>query len=123
MRNLISSHHLLKIFQSDHVLRTSRISSRALLAPGSVLQDHQGCYQSLLLQIQRLPWPSVHVIFHSLVRRDLSSQQVGTHEYLASRGYQHDQVTCSLHVLESSVQVYRMMNQEISAISSPPHGW
>src|SRR3989337_3753117 len=53
MRNLIPCHHFLRIYQSDHVLRTSGISSRALLAPGSVLQDHQGCYKSLLLQNQR----------------------------------------------------------------------
>ena len=57
MRN----HYSLRIFQSDHILRTSEISSRAMLAPGSVLQDHQGCYQNLQLQIQRLPWPSGHV--------------------------------------------------------------
>jgi hypothetical protein len=31
-------------------------------------------------------------------------------------------VTCSLHVLESSVPVYRMKNRVTSAISSPPHG-
>src|SRR3989337_1863605 len=73
MRNLISCHHLLKIFQSDHVLRTSGISSLALLALGLVLQDYQGCYQNLLLQMRKLPWPSVPVIFHSLARRDLSS--------------------------------------------------
>src|SRR3990170_4773636 len=122
MRNLISCHHFLRIYQSDHVLRTSRISSRALLAPGSVLQDHQGCYQNPLLQIQILPWLSERVICHSSAHRDLSSQQAGTHEYLAFRGYQRDQVTCSLHVPESSVLVYRTRNQVISAISLPPHG-
>src|SRR3989337_312052 len=55
MRNQCS----LRIFQSDHVLRTSEISSRAVLAPGSIRQDHQGCCQSLHLQTQKLPWPSV----------------------------------------------------------------
>ena len=83
MRN----HCSLRIFQSDHVLRTSEISSRAVLVHGSVLQDHQGCCQSLHLQTQKLPWPSVHVICHSLNHRDLSFTQAGTHEYLASRGY------------------------------------
>ena len=122
MRNLISCHHFLRIYQSNHVLRTSGISSRALLAPGSVLQDHQGCYQNPHLQIQILPWPSERVICHSSVHRDLSSQQVGTHECLASRGYQRDQVTCSLLILVSSVQGCRMRNQAISANSSPPHG-
>src|SRR3990170_7581655 len=37
MRN----HYSLRIFQSDHALRTSGISSRAVLAHGSILQDHQ----------------------------------------------------------------------------------
>src|SRR4051812_37061290 len=41
MRN----HCSLRVFQSDHVLRTFGISSLA------VLQDHQGCYQSLRLRI------------------------------------------------------------------------
>ena len=118
MRN----HCSLRISQSDHVLRTSGISSRAVLAHGSVLQDHQGCYQNLHLQSQTLPWPSVHVIFQSSIHRDLSSQQVGTNEFLASRGYQQDQVTCNLHVLVSSVPECQMRNQAISAISSPPHG-
>nr|AAN60078.1 unknown [Triticum aestivum] len=122
MRNLILRHHFLRIFQSDHALRTSGISSRVLLAPGSVLQDHQGCYQNPHLQIQILPWPSEHVIRHTSVHRDLSSQQAGTHECLASQGYQQDQVTCTLHVLVSSVQGCQMRNQAISAISSPLHG-
>ena len=68
MRN----HCSLRIFQSDHVLRTFGISSRAVLVPGSVLQDHQGCCQSLHLQTQKLPWPSVHVICHSSNHRGLS---------------------------------------------------
>src|SRR5215216_1093057 len=72
MRNLISCHHFLRIYQSDHALRTSGISSRALLAPGSVLQDHQGYYQNPHLQIQRLPWPSERMICHSSVHRDVS---------------------------------------------------
>ena len=88
MRNQILRHHFLRIFQNDHALRTSGISSRALLAPGSVLQDHQGCYQNLHLQIQTLPWPSGRVICHSSDHRDLSSQQAGTHECLVSQGYQ-----------------------------------
>src|SRR3989337_3757624 len=88
------NHCSLRVFQSDHVLRTSGISSRAVLVHGSVLQDHQGCCQSLHLQTQRLPWPSVHVICHRSNHRDLSSQQAGTHEYLASRGYQRDQGAC-----------------------------
>ena len=79
MRN----HCSLRVFQSDHVLRTSGISSRAVLVPGSVLQHHQGCCQSLHLQTQKLPWPSVHVICHSSNHRDLSSQQAETHECLA----------------------------------------
>src|SRR4051812_12633832 len=83
MRN----HCSLSVFQSDHVLRTSGISSRAVLVHGSVLQDHQGCCQSLHLQTQNLPWPLVHVIFHSSNHRDLSFPQAGTHEYLASREY------------------------------------
>src|SRR3954471_1155467 len=82
MRN----HCSLRVFQSDHVLRTSGISSRAVLAHGSVLQGHQGCYQSLHPRTQILPWPSVHVICHSSNHRDLSFQQARTHEYLASRG-------------------------------------
>src|SRR4051812_47691904 len=41
------NHYSLKIFQNDHILRTSEIPSRAVLAPGSVLQDHQGYYQNL----------------------------------------------------------------------------
>ena len=90
MRNRCS----LRIFQSDNILRTSEISSRAVLVPGLVHQDHQGCYQSLHLQTQILPWPSKHVICHSSNHIDLSSQQARTHEYLASRGYQRDQVTC-----------------------------
>ena len=90
MRN----HHFLRIFQNDHALRTSGISSRALLAPGSVLQDHEGCYQNLHLQIQTLPWPSGSVICHSSDHISLSSQQAGTHECLAFRGYQQDQATC-----------------------------
>ena len=118
MRN----HCSLRVFQNDHVLRTSGISSRAVLDHDSVLQGHQGCYQSLHLRTQILPWPLVHVICHSLNHRDLSFQQVGTHEYLASQGYQRDQVTCSLHVIVSSVQGCEMWNQAISAISSPPHG-
>src|SRR4051812_24005398 len=83
MRN----HCSLRVFQSDHVLRTSGISSRAVLVHGSILQDHQGCCQSLHLQTQKLPWPSVHVICHSSNHRDLSFQQAGAHEYLASREY------------------------------------
>src|SRR3989337_1983379 len=86
MRNLISCHHFLNIFQSDNVLRTIEISRRALLAPGLVLQDHQGCYQNLLLQMRKLPWPSERVIFHNLARRDLSSQLVGIHDCSASQG-------------------------------------
>ena len=61
MRN----HCSLRVFQGDHVLRTSEISSRAMLTTGSVLQDHQGYYQNLHLQIQTLPWPSERVICHS----------------------------------------------------------
>ena len=118
MRN----HCSLRVFQSDHVLRIFGISSRAVLDHGSVLQDHKGCCQILLFQTQKLPWPSVHVICHSSNNRDLSFQQAGTHEYLASRGYQRDQVTCNQHVLESLVPEYQMKNRAISAISSPPHG-
>src|SRR3954464_14583948 len=118
MRN----HCSLRVFQSDHVLRTSGISSQAAPDHDLVLQDHQGCYQSLHLRTQILPWPSVHVICHSSNRRDLSSQQAGTHECLASRGYQQGQVTCNQHALVSSVPEYQMRNQAISAISSPPHG-
>ena len=118
MRN----HCSLRVFQSDHVLRTSGISSRAVLAHGSVLQGHQGCYQSLHLRTQILPCPSVHVICHSSNHRDLTLQQAGTHEYLASRGYQRDLVTCNQLAIESSVLEYQMRNQVISAISSPPHG-
>ena len=111
--HLMRNHCFLRIFQSDHVLRTSGTSSRAMLAPGSILQDHQGCYQNPQLQTWILPWPSVHMIFRSSVHKDLSSQQAGTHEYLASRGYQRDQVTCSLHVIVSSAQECQMRNQAI----------
>src|SRR4051812_6456645 len=54
MRN----HCSLRVFQSDHVLRTSEISSQEVLDHDSVLQGHQGCYQSLRLRIQILLWPS-----------------------------------------------------------------
>ena len=118
MRN----HCSLRIFQGDHVLRNFGTSSRAEPDHGSVLQDHQGCCQSLHLQTQKLPWPSVHVICHSSNHRDLSFQQAGTNEYLAFRGYQWDQVTCNQHVLVSSMPECQMRNQAISAISSPPHG-
>src|SRR3954465_12383095 len=118
MRN----HCSLRVFQSDHVLRTSGISSQAVLDHDSVLQGHQGCYQSLHLRIMILPWPSVHVICHSSNHRDLFFQQAGTHECLAFRGYQRVQVTCNQHALVSSVPEYQMRNQAISAISSPPHG-
>ena len=67
MRN----HCSLRVFQGDHVLRTFGTSSRAEPDHGSVLQDHQGCYQSLHLRTQILPWPSVHVICHSSNHRDL----------------------------------------------------
>ena len=46
-----------------------------MLAPGSILQDHQGYYQNLHIQIQTRPWPSGHVVCHSSDHRDLSSQQ------------------------------------------------
>ena len=91
--HLMRNHCFLRIFKSGHVLRTSGTSSRAVLAPGSILQDHQGYYQSPHIQTQTQPWPSGHVVCHSLVHRDLSSQQAGTHEYLAFRGYQRGQVT------------------------------
>src|SRR3954452_5273837 len=58
MRN----HCSLKVFQSDHVLRTSGISSQAVLDSDLVHQGRRGCYQSLRLWILILPWPSVHVI-------------------------------------------------------------
>src|SRR3954471_6196209 len=73
MRN----HCSLRVFQSDLVLRTFGISSRAVLDHDLVLQGRQGCYQSLHLRTQILPWPSVHVICHSSNHRDLSSQQAG----------------------------------------------
>src|SRR3954462_1896952 len=102
MRN----HCSLRVFQNDHVLRTSGISSQVVLDHDSVLQDHQGCYQSLHLRILILPWPSVHVICHSSNHRDLSFQQAGIHEYLPSRGYQRGQVTFNQHALVSSVPEY-----------------
>ena len=120
--HLMRNHCFLRIFQSDHVLRTSGISSRAVLAPGSILQDHQGYYQNLHIQIQTQPWPSGHVVCHSLNHRDLSFQQARTREYLAFRGYRQDQETCSQPVLVSSDPEYQMRNQAISTVSSPPHG-
>ena len=119
--HLMMNHCSLRVFQSDHALRTFG-TSRAVLTHGLVLQDHQGCYQSLHLRTQMLPWPSVHVIYHSSNHRDLSSQQAGTHECLASRGYQQDQVTFNQLALVSSMPEYQMRSQAISAVSSPPHG-
>ena len=118
MRN----HCSLRVFQSDHVLRTSGISSRAVLAPGSIIQDHQGYYQNPHIQTQTQPWPSGHVVCHSSNHRDLSFQKARTREYLAFRGYRQDQETCSQPVLVSSDQEYQMRNQVISTVSSPPHG-
>ena len=102
--HLMRNHCFLRIFQSDHVLRTSGISSRAVLAPGSILQDHQGYYQSPHIQTQTQPCPSGNMVCHSSNHRDLSFQQAGTREYLAFRGYRQDQETCSQPFLYHQTQ-------------------